>query len=331
MGPTGNSRVLQIHPTRHCNLRCLHCYSSSGPEEREELEVSLLRDVVTDASHEGYSVLGMSGGEPLLYRPLRSLLEHARECGLITTVTSNGMLLDARRIALLKGAVDLLAISLDGVRESHNRMRNSEHAFTVMASRLEGVRASGIPFGFIFTLTQHNVHELDWVGQFALEQGARLLQIHPLEGVGRAVQHLAGARPDSTESAFAFMEAARIQAQVGDRLHVHVDLVTRKQLRSNPARAFADEDLSFSTTHQLSELVSPLIVEPDGSVVPVRFGFPRAYALGNLHSARLSEMAPSWKRDRYTSFRNHCRAVYQELTIPEPGAFVNWYEAVAQV
>jgi MoaA/NifB/PqqE/SkfB family radical SAM enzyme len=69
-------------------------------------------------------------------------------------------------------------------------------AFSTMAARLEGVRRSGIPFGFIFTLTQFNLHELEWVAGFALQQGARLLQIHPLEEAGRAAERLAGARPD---------------------------------------------------------------------------------------------------------------------------------------
>jgi MoaA/NifB/PqqE/SkfB family radical SAM enzyme len=52
-------------------------------------------------------------------------------------------------------------------------MRASPHAFAQMASRLKGLRSSGIPFGFIFTLTQQNVHELQWVADFAAEQGAR--------------------------------------------------------------------------------------------------------------------------------------------------------------
>jgi hypothetical protein len=38
MGPTGQHRVLQIHPTRQCNLQCLHFYSLSGPKLREALE-----------------------------------------------------------------------------------------------------------------------------------------------------------------------------------------------------------------------------------------------------------------------------------------------------
>src|SRR5256885_8343814 len=92
-------RVLQVHPARRCNLRCLHCYSSSGPEERDELPAALLREALDDASALGYTVAGFSGGEPTLYEPLSALVEHARRRGMRTTVTTNGMLLDDRRLA----------------------------------------------------------------------------------------------------------------------------------------------------------------------------------------------------------------------------------------
>src|SRR5438132_6587334 len=117
MGPTGVARIVQIHPTRRCNLECLHCYSSSGPKERDELGADLLRQAITDAKAEGYTVASFSGGEPLLYKPLGELLLHAREYGLFTTVTTNGMLLDERHLGMLQGVLNLLAISLDGVPE----------------------------------------------------------------------------------------------------------------------------------------------------------------------------------------------------------------------
>jgi len=167
-------------------LKCLHCYSLSGPREREEVAASVLLAALTDAGQAGYGVASFSGGEPLLYKQLPALLHHAHDCGMITTVTTNGMLLDERKLETLQGAADLIAISLDGKPKSHNIMRASKQAFAGMLARLEGLRASEIPFGFIFTLTQYNLDELDWVASFALEQGARLLQIHPLEEVGRA-------------------------------------------------------------------------------------------------------------------------------------------------
>src|SRR5258707_14430973 len=199
--------IIRIHPTRRCNLRCLHCYSLSGPQERDLLTYETLEDVLTDAHAEGYRVASFSGGEPILYQHLGRLLRHAKELGMRTTVTSNGMLLTSGRLRMLGGCTDVLAISLDGVRESHNRMRDSDVAFDRVRFDLDAVRKSGIDFGFIFTLTLYNVNEAEWAAQFAVEQGAKLFQIHPLEEIGRAATRLAGSRPDEVESTYAVFEA----------------------------------------------------------------------------------------------------------------------------
>ena len=102
-----------------------------------------------------------------------------------TALTTNGMLLNERRLDALMGVVDLIAISLDGTPAYRNRNRASARAFPTMASHLAGLRARAIPFGFIFTLTQYNIHELDWVASFAMDQGAALLP-NPSYGGGRA-------------------------------------------------------------------------------------------------------------------------------------------------
>ncbi len=332
MGPTGERhRVFQVHPTRRCNLRCRHCYSLSGPEERDALDVALLREALTDAAAEGYTVAGFSGGEPTMYRPLVEALAHAKASGLTTTVTSNGMLLTRRRLDALAEHVDLLAISLDGVPESHDRMRASDVAFERMAARLDDVRASGIRFGFIFTLTQRNLHELDWVARFALEQGAGLLQIHPLEEVGRAREVLAGERPDAIESTFAHVEALRIQELAGERMFVQLDVVDTRLLLAQPERVFAAGEGSPEADAEapLAQLVSPLVLEADGTLVPIEHGFPRPFAIGSLHQARMRDLAAAWRTERLEDFRALCRAVHEELTTSCDQPFSNWYDAIS--
>ena len=323
MGPTGRSRILQIHPTRLCNLRCLHCYSSSGPEERGHLAPALLRSVLTGAREEGFTVAGFSGGEPVLYPALREVLDHAKGLGMITTVTSNGMLLDERRLAILGGRTDVLAISLDGVPHSHDLMRNRPGAFAAMESRLDGVRRSAIPFGFIFTLTQFNLDELPWVASFALAQGAALLQIHPLEITGRAAATLGDARPDGTESSWALIAAAKLQQQLGDRLRVQLDLFDRETLRRAPDKVFAGADDGHgkaaaaggapATPRPLGELLSPLVLEPDGTLVPVHYGFDRRFALGNVKETAFRVCADRWRRELDGDFRALCREELDEL------------------
>ncbi len=330
MGPTGSDiRVLQIHVSRRCNLQCLHCYSSSGPAERDEVPVGLFLQAITDAAAEGYNAVGISGGEPLMYRPLRELLVHARACGMVTTVTTNGMLLDPRRIESLRDAACLVAISLDGTPESHNRMRGSAQAFPQMARRLPQLRASGIPFGFIFTLTQHNSHEIEWVTRFALAEGAGLLQIHPLELVGRAALRLGAASPDATELSYAVLGVARAQDIAGDQLRVQLDVAGRDAMKETPERVFAGDGWPVSEC-PLSELLSPLIIEADGTVVPIEYSFGRRYALGRLHDARLPELAARWRRTAQSTFQHLCQTVYEEATKPDQPAVVNWYGLVSR-
>ena len=332
MSLTGQAKVVQLHPTRRCNLRCRHCYSGSGPEVREALALPLLIDALADLRDEGYSVVSLSGGEPLLYGELFDLLAGAKRLGLKTTLTSNGMLLTRDKLGRLKDDLDLLAISLDGRPESHNRMRAHARAFDVMHSRLDALRDSGIPFGFIFTLTQHNLDELEWVMRYAKEQGASLLQIHPLESIGRAAAEMDHAVPDGIEATMTFLEAARLQQQTGDGLRLQIDLSHRQSLRQNPAKFYADDarlEDAWSKDVPLSTLISPLVVESDGTVVPLQYGFSRDYSLGSLHDARLAVLAARWKAQTLPRFRELCRAVHGEATRDETSlAFFNWYDNI---
>ena len=42
---------------------------------------------------EGYDYVSISGGEPLLYKPLETLLKYAKEVAYKTAIATNGMLL----------------------------------------------------------------------------------------------------------------------------------------------------------------------------------------------------------------------------------------------
>jgi MoaA/NifB/PqqE/SkfB family radical SAM enzyme len=328
VGPTGDRfRILQVHPTLRCNLRCLHCYSSSGPEHRDGLDGELLRSLIRDAAGEGFNVASFSGGEPLMYPGLPELLDVAHECGMGTSLVTNGMLLSRRRLETLQGRLDVVAISLDGVPASHDRIRGSERAFEIMASRIDGLRGAGIPFGFVFTLTRANLDELGWVCDFAVAHGARLLQIHPLEEVGRARSELQGLEPDDQNAALAWLAAIELRKLYGDRISIQLDLVDGERLRALPASVFADDGDALDG---LTELVSPLIVEADGTVVPLQYGFPREYALGNLHDAPLQELTERWQAGGLAAFRSLCRRTFEELTVPTELPIFNWYQEVAR-
>lgn len=320
-------KSIQIHPTRLCNLSCLHCYSSSSPKERDRLDVALLSNVLSDAADEGYDYVSISGGEPLLYKPLGTLLKHAKSVAYKTAMTTNGMLLDEQQLEKLDGITDFIAVSLDGIPESHNRMRNSTIAFDKMSENLEYLRHSGIPFGFIFSLTQFNLNELDWVINFALEQGAKLLQIHPLENNGFASTNLSDEFPDRTESAYAYMYTGTMAQQFKGKLVIQIDFANRAVIQEVPNQVYVFDQKPFSDA-PLAECLGRIAIEPDGTIVPIQYGFSRNYALGNIQNCQFKQLANDWKQNKMDHFYDLCEQVYQEA-IDESKPFVfNWNEMI---
>jgi len=298
---------------------------------QEHLPPEIIWEAISTAVAEGYDVVGFSGGEPLLYQPLGELLAATRKLGARVSVTTNGMLLDERRVGWLRDAgACLLAISLDGEPESHNRMRGSPRAFESMQDRHPLLRDAGIAFGFIFTLTQFNCNELEWVANFAQAQGAKLLQVHALEVVGRAEESLGDAAPDDYELAVAFVETTRLQAEAGDRIVIHFDLLDRDFLAENPATFFATPRAADPAAHPFADAISPLILEADGTLVPLGHGFPRAFALGNLRDAPFPELIRDWRATREIEFRRVCQEIWEEMREPAEWPFFNWYSEVRQ-
>jgi MoaA/NifB/PqqE/SkfB family radical SAM enzyme len=335
-GPTCEYRVVQIHPLLRCNLRCLHCYSTSSPEAEQSLPLARLTAALEILRQEGFNAVGISGGEPLLYPDLPALLQHIRGLGMTATVTTNGMLLNEKRTEFLQQA-DLVAISLDGMPESHNRVRNNPRAFESMAAGVEHLRRAGIPFGFIFTLTFHNLHEIDWVAEYAVTKGASLLQIHPLEEVGRATTQFHGGAPDGLELARGFIEVARLRLQYGDRITLQYDVADGEILRANPERGYAVASpaacgISDPANARLADLIAPIIIEADGAIVPIQYNFSRAFQIGDIYADCLSSQLAGWKQDSYSKFLALCRDVHSRLlneATPDL-PFANWYGTILQ-
>lgn len=278
---------------------------------------------------EGYDALSVSGGEPLLFDGLDQLLQHAKDLGMLAAFTTNGMALSERRIEPLVGLVDLIAVSLDGTPESHVRMRGHPRAFTAMADKLAGLRLAGITFGFLFTLTQFNVHELEWVASFAVEAGAALLQIHPLHDAGAAVG-LVGALPDAQELAFGIIEALRLAVEYEGKIAIQVDVARKDDLSRNPSEVFAAGLPPHAETLQLAHLVHPLVIEASGRVSPLLHGFPKVFEFGNLYDAAFQEMEREWRDERSHRFYDHCQGAWREFTGPTGPPLINWFDELSR-
>jgi hypothetical protein len=78
------------------------------------------------------------------------------------------------------------------------------------------------------------------------------------------------------------------------KLVIHLDAVNRYSLPTEPGDlASWKQDLEREARY-LGEIVSPLVIEDDGAVTPLRYGFPRRFAFGNLKNETLPKMTERW-------------------------------------
>lgn len=313
--------VFQVHPTRRCSLRCVHCYTSSGPDVTETLDAALLDQAVRDAAALGFAVLAISGGEPTLYPGLIPLLERAGEVGMRRTLTTHGMRLRAPLVARLRGKVEAIAVSLDGPLTLHDEIRAQHGAFDAACAGARQLAYAGIPFAILFTLTQHNVWALEEMAEIASDLGASMLQIHALEQRGRAREEMADGSPDALETTV----AAALVGQLAKRsaLPLQLDLLDTATLRDHPARFFA----AARPEGPLGTWLHPMTLGSDGLVLPVTHGTPRTYALGNVHEAPLAALAARWESERLDGFLAASRAVHARLVRGEAGPVFDWAHA----
>ncbi len=147
---------------RRCNLTCKHCYSISADKDFPgELSTDEVYTVMDNLKQFGVPVLILSGGEPLLRPDIYEISGRAKAMGFYVGLSTNGTLIDERninRIAAL--GYDYVGISIDGLRDTHDRFRRKAGAFDASVRAMELCHDHGIKVGMRFTLTRDNAPEL---------------------------------------------------------------------------------------------------------------------------------------------------------------------------
>ena len=147
---------------RRCNLTCKHCYSISADRDFPgELSTEEVFAVMDDLKAFGVPVLILSGGEPLLRSDIFEISQRAKALGFYVGLSSNGTLIDEHNIdAITTIRYDYVGISIDGMRETHDRFRRRQGAFDASLRGIRLCREHGIKVGLRFTLTRDNAAEL---------------------------------------------------------------------------------------------------------------------------------------------------------------------------
>ena len=205
---------------RRCNLTCKHCYSISADIDfKGELSTTEVFTVMDDLKSFGVPVLILSGGEPLLRPDIFHISRRAKAMGFYVGLSSNGTLIDEHNIdAIADSGYDYVGISIDGVRETHDRFRRKEGAFDASMQGIRLCRERAIKVGLRFTMTQDNAVELPDMLQLMADEGVNKFYLSHLNYAGRGNRNRdSDVRLNITRAAMDLLfETALAHAQHGD-------------------------------------------------------------------------------------------------------------------
>jgi heme d1 biosynthesis radical SAM protein NirJ len=172
---------------RRCNLKCKHCYSISGDVDFPgELSTAEVYAVMDDLKAFGVPVLILSGGEPLLRPDIFGISRRAKDMGFYVGLSSNGTLIGPHNIAdIVAIDYDYVGISLDGLKDTHDRFRRRIGGFEEALAGIRLCRDHGIKIGMRFTITMDNAHELLALLDLAETEGVDKFYLSHLVYAGR--------------------------------------------------------------------------------------------------------------------------------------------------
>ncbi len=169
--------------TYACNLACVHCLSSSGRRDPNELSTAEAKAVIDELQAMQVFYINIGGGEPMVRPDFFELLEYAIAHDVGVKFSTNGTKLDAEK-ALRLASMDYLdvQISLDGATAEINDKVRGEGSYAASIKAMENLAAANFgPFKISVVITRDNVTQLDDFQAIADKYGAelRLTRLRP--------------------------------------------------------------------------------------------------------------------------------------------------------
>ncbi len=175
--------------TRRCNLKCVHCRSSSELEAKGHPDFSLAeaKRVIDDIASYASPVVVLSGGEPLLREDVFEIAQYGTDKGLRMCMATNGTLVTDDICRKIKDVgIKMVSLSIDGsTAKVHDNFRNSPGAFDGTMNAVRLFKENDISFLVNSSFTKRNQDEVPKVFKLVKELGVTAWYMFMIVPTGR--------------------------------------------------------------------------------------------------------------------------------------------------
>jgi [mycofactocin precursor peptide]-tyrosine decarboxylase / 3-amino-5-[(4-hydroxyphenyl)methyl]-4,4-dimethylpyrrolidin-2-one synthase len=316
--------------TLKCNLRCTHCLSDAGPESADEISSGESRELIDQLANLQVFQVNIGGGEPFIREDFMDLLEYAHTKGLVTCVSTNGLLINkslARRLASMK--MLYLQVSLDGATAELNDAIRGQGTYDRVLTAMDNLASMGIRFSINTVLTRMNSSHLETLRDLAGEYEAEL-RVSRFRPSGRGKESLDYLAPEVDQlEAFAEWLERHDQVRTGDSFFC---LTSENRRRRG---------LDMCGAAKMTCCVSPA-----GRVYPCAFLQEPSFLAGDIRNSPFKDiwdLSPVFSRlrhldvkacrtcPRFETCRGGCPAMayhtHRDIGRPDPECLVNLKKA----
>ena len=179
--------------TTRCNLDCLHCGSdcSKNSLHKDMPLEDFLKALDSIKNPSENFIVVITGGEPLLRKDIEKCGKEIRKRGMRWSMVSNGHLYSKEKhISLLNAGLGALTISLDGLKSSHNWLRNNESSFNMVTNAIElAANSSRLNFDVVTCVNKRNIKELTQIRDLLADLGVKSWRLFTIIPIGRAINN----------------------------------------------------------------------------------------------------------------------------------------------
>jgi MoaA/NifB/PqqE/SkfB family radical SAM enzyme len=160
----------------HCNLECTYCLTESTPRvPKRMLSKEQMLSLTIQAKEEGFTAIGITGGEPFLVPWMVDSLVEISEI-LPVTILTNGTLFQGRLLQkmdrLAKGNISL-QLSLDAPEAQKNDLFRGERNFEKVVRAIPLLIEKGIHVRISSTMQDPSEQELEALTQYLSGLGVK--------------------------------------------------------------------------------------------------------------------------------------------------------------
>lgn len=132
----------------------------------------------------------ITGGEPFLKRDVNELVDFLGKNAVTATFASNAVSISERTMDLLEKYPNLgIQVSLDGLEENHNFIRNVKGAFQKSVNNIKKMTQRGISVAVSYTMNDYNKNDLPALIELCKNIGCEGVNIGLTSNSGRAKEN----------------------------------------------------------------------------------------------------------------------------------------------